>query len=124
MHSRQSTKGIICHGDLKGVRSSHILSPLSDGSQSNYLVHLEMPDPQKPGTSTPNITGKITDFGLSSIIGIQFQLINSKVTEAFKWRAPELAKMEAGETVSLEKSDVWSFAITSLEVDISSGNYC
>jgi serine/threonine protein kinase len=85
--------------------------------KNNYLVEFEedADDPKKH-----EITGKITDFGLSSILGSKIHSASSKLSDAVKWQAPELAKVREesfeGREKLLEKADVWSFGITSLEV--------
>ena len=43
------------------------------------------------------ITGKITDFGLSSILGKEFRIMSSQTTSAIRWRGPELAKIDDGD---------------------------
>jgi serine/threonine protein kinase len=81
-------------------------------------VELEYDDATPSGN--PKITGKITDFGLSSILGSDFQTANSQMSDALKWRAPELSRIKGndikGREKHLEKADVWSFGLTSLEV--------
>lgn len=68
------------------------------------------------------ITGKITDFGLSSILGSKFLIESSQQTSAIRWQAPELAHVAEdvieGRKMLLQKADVWSFAMTALEVSI------
>jgi hypothetical protein len=65
----------------------------------------------------PLITGKIADFGLSSILGSKFYAANSKANDAIKWRVPELALCGDDDVEGRGKLlDVWSFALTSLEV--------
>ena len=59
--------------------------------KTNYLVELEM-DPGNPRKL--QITGKITDFGLSSILGSKFRISDSQTSGAIRWRAPELAKFD------------------------------
>jgi len=108
MHSEQRIgtfdKKMICHGDLKG---------------NNYLVEIGI-DSHDPGK--PQITGKIIDFGLSHIISSISSLEsgNSQVSDALRWRAPELANVDDDDMATreqlMEKADVWSFALTSLEV--------
>ena len=67
----------------------------------------------------PKITGKITDFGLSHILGSAMETSSSS-SYARRWQAPELAWVEEKDPTErekyLEKADVWSFALTSLEV--------
>jgi hypothetical protein len=86
--------------------------------QNNYLVELDESVPRRP-----TITGKITDFGLSAILGSTTRGGSSQVSEAVRWRAPELAAFQeddlAGREKHLEKADVWSFALTVLEVTLS-----
>jgi hypothetical protein len=69
----------------------------------------------------PKITGKITDFGLSSILGSALRMGSSLISNALKWPAPELAAFEDDDfeqcEIYLEKADVWSSALTSLEVN-------
>lgn len=126
MHSEkrigQFHKKKICHGDLKGV--SQVFCHVEGGVgligrmlQSNYLVQLEPASPSLPDAQS--IRGKITDFGLSYILDSELKSSISRVSEALKWRAPEMAAFEediAGREGYLEKADVWSFALTSLEV--------
>jgi hypothetical protein len=72
----------------------------------------------------PRITGKITDFGLSTILNPnplwELDEGNSQVSTAWRWRAPEMADVEDKDIVGrdrfMEKADVWSFALTCLEV--------
>jgi serine/threonine protein kinase len=68
----------------------------------------------------PKVTGKITDFGLSWILGEQFREESSQYTKAIRWRDPELAHKDITSIKIreqyMEKADVWSFALTSLEV--------
>jgi len=110
MHSEQRIgnfdKKMICHGDLKG---------------NNYLVEIE-PDDLHPGKS--KITGKIIDFGLSYRLGPNDEEQgdeDSQVTDAYRWRAPEMTaevvRNEAIRNSCMEKADVWSFALTSLEIN-------
>jgi hypothetical protein len=53
-------------------------------------------------------------------LGPKIHSASSKLSEAVKWQAPELAKVGQediqGREKLLEKADVWSFGITSLEV--------
>jgi serine/threonine protein kinase len=121
MHSEETVgnfhKEMICHGDLKGVGvcSMRYGSMIELGAiQGNYLVELDESIPR------PTITGKITDFGLSAILGSTKREGSSLVSEAVRWQAPELAPFReddfAGREKHLEKADVWSFALTALEV--------
>lgn len=86
-------------------------------TKNNFLVELELDelDPSKV-----KITGKITDFGLSSVLSSGTIGANSMLSAAFRWQAPELQEIEECEPEKrvplLEKADVWSFALTSLEV--------
>lgn len=88
-------------------------------TQNNYLVELES-DEMAP--SRLRVRGKITDFGLSTIMNAESSNANSQFSAARRWRAPELKDLEDGELELeeqlslLEKADVWSFALTSLEV--------
>jgi serine/threonine protein kinase len=86
-------------------------------SQNNYLVEIEQ-DGTNP--SKPTVTGKITDFGLSSILGLESDTESSLVSLAVKWQAPEMARLSNKDIKSrrkyLEKADVWSFGLTALEV--------
>jgi serine/threonine protein kinase len=72
--------------------------------------------------SKPKVTGKITDFGLSWIIGETSNDEKVRYSEAMRWQAPELSNenldAENREKI-MEKADVWSFAMTSLEVSVS-----
>jgi hypothetical protein len=47
---------------------------------------------------------------------------NSQVSDAVRWQAPEMANVAendiAARAQNMEKADVWSFALTSLEVSI------
>ena len=77
----------------------------------------------EPDTSTRDgvkITGKIIDFGLSFILGSDFDKVNSQVSQVYRWRAPELANIDESDvsmvSQHMEKADVWSFSLTSLEV--------
>jgi serine/threonine protein kinase len=83
--------------------------------QNNYLVELDELVPRRP-----RITGKITDFGLSAILGSTTRGGSSQVSEAVRWQAPELAPFRendfTGREKHLEKADVWSFGLTALEV--------
>jgi hypothetical protein len=83
--------------------------------QNNYLVELEESIPRRP-----RITGKITDFGLSAILGTTTRGGSSQVSGAIRWQAPELAPFReddfAGRAEYMEKADVYSFALTALEV--------
>lgn len=76
-------------------------------------------NPQKP-----KITGKITDFGLSSILGTSLSEKNSQISGAYRWAAPELYLLrhtsKEDREKHLEKADVWSFAMTCLEVSLKS----
>jgi serine/threonine protein kinase len=69
--------------------------------------------------------GKITDFGLASVLGPTGVEVNSMETAAVRWTAPEMARLmvDSGSKEKypqkknfLEKADVWSFAMTALEV--------
>jgi serine/threonine protein kinase len=124
MHSEQVgnfNKKMICHGDLKGVSRYDFISSSSKYShlQNNYLVELHSAD-----GGELQITGKITDFGLSHILDLNpipgIESANSQVTQAIRWRAPEMAHVEEEDISNreklLEKADIWSFALTALEV--------
>lgn len=84
--------------------------------QTNYLV--EVNDDRNP--DQVQITGKITDFGLSHVLSSGLDSGNSQISQAFRWQAPELANIAdedvTGRERCMEKADVWSFALTSLEV--------
>jgi serine/threonine protein kinase len=122
MHSERDSppKVKIYHGDLKGVSLNLILleySFIRVDEQDNFLVHWEL----ERGSPKAVLTGKITDFGLSSIISPLHQSRNVSLTQATRWLAPEI-KFAEDDTVpklsshQLEKADVWSFAITALEI--------
>jgi hypothetical protein len=80
-------------------------------------------DDQNPDQA--RVTGKITDFGLSYTFNPSSVIDsgNSQVSDAFRWRAPELASLENDNVEMynnyMEKADVWSFALTALEVSSS-----
>lgn len=122
MHSEDKNgtieKQMICHGDLKGVRLHHASPSLNKSIiQNNYLVELER---DETAPSKTIVKGKITDFGLSTIMNANPSIANSQFSAAFRWRAPELKDIEdlhpEKRLSLLEKADIWSFAITSLEV--------
>jgi hypothetical protein len=73
--------------------------------------------------SLPGITGTIVDFGLSSTLNILSKGFNSQISAAVYYRAPELLLIDYDDSSArsslLEKGDVWSFAMTLLEVSFS-----
>jgi serine/threonine protein kinase len=75
-------------------------------------------DEQNP--TEAKITGKITDFGLSYIMRSELDKSSSQMSAALRWRAPEMSEVkdddEEGRKNYMEKADVWSFALTALEV--------
>jgi hypothetical protein len=85
-----------------------------DRAQNNYLVGWE----NLPGTSKRCLTGKITDFGLSVIISEELQDDDNDhlTTDAKLWSAPELSREDRVQFHMFDKADVWSFALTALEV--------
>lgn len=100
--------------DTYGLTTSMII-------QNNYLVELKS-DEMEPGMapSRLRVRGKITDFGLSTIMNAESSNASTQFSAARRWRAPELKELEDLEPEEqlslLEKADVWSFALTSLEV--------
>ena len=62
---------------------------------------------------------------MSSIIGSSFETSGSS-SDAHRWQAPEMAtttKEDIKDREVLEKADVWSFAITALEVKMGSNRF-
>jgi len=123
----QPNKAAVYHGDLKGVSYlSHAVYmhrfTISLIYKDNVLVEVLIGRRQ---IKYP--IGKITDFGLASIQTKGKNGLPTAPTEALRWVSPELAKFyvhtvseEEEETYRnlLEKADVWSFALTTLEVSV------
>ncbi|KAF8525507.1 kinase-like domain-containing protein [Hysterangium stoloniferum] len=91
----------IIHGDIRAV----CFDPLSD-SEGNVLVSEE---------GIPCLT----DFGLSRILdnsGIREVTTSTNIAGSLRWTAPELLSATETRPYVDEKSDVWAFGMTVLEI--------
>jgi serine/threonine protein kinase len=91
----------ICHGIIMGMIHLH----------AERIIHRDLA--ARNILLTQNKLAKVTDFGLSRIIGIEYEQANTRSSiGAVRWMSPEAIDKQ----IYSKSSDVWSFGILVWEI--------